>query len=127
MIRDFYIKKDSSLPLLVMKIVKDVHNDKIIDDIFTSVTKVTFSLKNDICDDFKIYNKKADLIVKEEDCVNCLEKKKQYYLVYKFNTKQTAVQGTFNGEFTISLDGIENYSSGIYKLPLKYDIKVNIV
>lgn len=128
MIRDFYIKKDTELPVLVMKVIKNVHNDDVVKDMLDTATEITFSMwDDDSCDRFKIYKKTAQIIKKPIECPDCVEPKVDYYFVYKFSKRDTNKTGVFYGEFEVNMNGTENYTKGLYKIPLKYDIVINIV
>ncbi len=124
--KEFFIKNGTDLPLLVMKVIKNVHNDSYIDDIINNIDKLTFSMYDKETCEYKIINKKAELLIKEKECVDCTEKQNEYYIYYKFSKRDTNKIGTYIGEFTLNLNGDKSYNKGLYKLPLKENLVIYV-
>ena len=121
MAQHFYIRKNSQLPILKMKVNNDGRNDykKIFDRLENAA--VTFSMKEMGCDSckFKIYNKQGLVIPVDSDCGT----KQEYYIGYKFSEKDTNQTGTFIGEFKI--DFLDDGCSLI--APIREELIINIL
>jgi len=105
---DFFIKKNATLPYLLVKLIKDGRSDfrKFLDmDDF----EIKFSMKNG--EDIRILNRECT--IKEID--------NELYISYQFTKKDTKKIGTYYGQFTFFLDEKE------FTLPLKTDLMINIV
>jgi len=112
---DFFIKKNATLPSLIMRIINDGRSDfhRYFDSL-TSTT-ITFSMKNVDNEKYKIINSTCEvgkLINNETD---------EYVIYYRFKNRDTNLVGRYEGEFNI------NYSNGIVGLPLKDKLYINIV
>ncbi len=102
---NFYIKKNSELPLLTMELVFDGRNDfhKFYELIQNA--DITFSMYNVDNNIKKISCRPAELVKKTIPCED-LSTTEEYYIIYKWRTKDTKNVGTYIGEFTIDfLDG----------------------
>lgn len=121
MAQNFYIRKNSELPIIKMKVNNDGRNDykKIFEDLENAA--ITFSMKEMDCDSckWKVYNKPALIIPVESDCGN----KQEYYIGYKFTKKETKDAGVFKGEFKI--DFLEDGCTLI--VPIREDLIINIL
>lgn len=118
---NFFIKKNSTLPLLVFQITEKIQREfNLTDDMFENVG-VTFSMVNAETGAFKIANKAGGIFINDNYAENPdLEK---FSLTFQFCEKQTSGVGNYLGEFVI--DFLNNPSIGKLKLPI--DTEINIV
>jgi hypothetical protein len=105
---EFFIKKNATLPFLLIKLIKDGRSD------FRKLLNmdnylITFSMKNG--NDIRILNKPCT--IKEFDG--------EEYIVYQFTKKETKKIGTYVGEFNF------NINDKIFSLPLETKLVINIV
>jgi hypothetical protein len=115
---EFTINKNSTLPLLMMELIKDGRNDfkkfyELVQnaDIFFSMYSVDTGVT-------KIGRKKAYLT--EVEPISCAGE--EFYLTYQFTSKETSVPGKYVGVFEITfLDG-----SGTLIVPIKEELFINI-
>lgn len=118
MAQHFFIKKNSELPILQMKVINDGRNDykKIFNNLENAA--ITFSMMNIESNRYKVFNKQALIIpVLDETCGET-----EYYIGYKFSKNETNMAGTFKGEFKI--DFLDDGTSLI--LPIYEDLFINI-
>jgi len=118
MAQNFFIKKNSELPILQMKVINDGRNDykKIFDNLENAA--ITFSMMNVESNRYKVFNKQALIIpVLNESCGET-----EYYIGYKFSKNETNMAGTFKGEFKI--DFLDDGTSLI--IPIYEDLFINI-
>jgi hypothetical protein len=124
---DFYIKQNSRLPILLLKLTDDVRIDyKTFNDRLEN-SAITFSMKDDR-GIYKIANKEAGIVKKPElgDPAN----PDQYYLYYKFTESDTKYVGRFEGEFKVDffgLPGHETINLGGFIAPIKENLYINIL
>lgn len=117
---EFFINKNSTLPLLKMELIQDGRNDfhkffELIQNanIFFTMTDVITGVK-------RIAKKKAgtQLVLPQSDCTG-----EEYYLVYHFNSKETSVAARYVGQFEIEfLDG-----TGTLIVPIREQLYVNVL
>jgi hypothetical protein len=121
MAQHFYIRKNSELPILKMKVNNDGRNDykKIFDRLENAA--VTFSMKELGCTSckYKIFNKQGLVIPVDSECGT----KQEYYIGYKFSEKETNEEGAYQGEFKI--DFLDDGCSLI--VPIREDLIINIL
>lgn len=121
MAQHFYIRKNSQLPVLKMKVNNDGRNDyKSIFEKLENAT-VTFSMKELGCNNckYKIFNKQGLIIPVEGDCGS----KQEYYIGYKFTKRDTNETGVYRGEFKIDL--LDEDCTLI--VPIREDLIINIL
>jgi hypothetical protein len=120
MAQNFFIKKNSELPILQMKVINDGRNDykKIFDNLENAA--ITFSMKEVDCNTckYKVFNKQALVIPVENEACGVTE----YYIGYKFSKNETNMAGTFKAEFKI--DFLDDGCSLI--VPIYEDLYVTI-
>lgn len=120
MAQHFFIKKNSELPILQMRVINDGRSDykKIFDNLENAA--VTFSMKEANCDSckYRIFNKQALIIPVDNEACGTTE----YYIGYKFSKKETSIAGTYKAEFKI--DFLDDATSLI--VPIYEDLYVNI-
>lgn len=115
---EFVINKNSTLPLLMMELIKDGRNDfnkfyELIQnaDIFFSMYDVETGI-------MRIGRKSAYLT--EVTPINCVGE--EFYLTYQFTSKETSKTGRYVGKFEINfLDG-----SGTLIVPIQEELFINI-
>jgi len=93
---EFFIKKNATLPLLMMQVVKngEYNHDEFMNMIETST--ILFSMVNLETGIPKIVSKKADFVSKiNVDNNTPIE----YYIYYKFTKKDTNKIGRYEGQF----------------------------
>lgn len=97
--QEFYINKDATLPYLKMELINDGRNDyNSFYDLIQSGTTITFSMVNSDTGAIKIANRLAYLSPKEDVCGD------EYFIVYKWDPRDTKLKGKFNGKFTITFN-----------------------
>ena len=118
MAQHFFIKKNSELPILQMKVINDGRNDykKIFDNLENAA--ITFSMKEiDSCK-YRVFNRPALIIpVENEGCGTT-----EYYIGYKFSKRETSISGSFKAEFKI--DFLDDGTSLV--IPIYEDLFINI-
>lgn len=118
MAQHFFIKKNSELPILQMKVINDGRNDykKIFDNLENAA--ITFSMMNVESNRYKVFNKQALIIPVLNESYGDTE----YYIGYKFSKNETNTAGTFKGEFKI--DFLDDGTSLV--IPIYEDLFINI-
>jgi hypothetical protein len=119
MAQNFFIRKNSSLPLLKLKVIND--GRKTYRSIYDRLENaaITFSMIDDN-GNYKVFNKQALLLpVDKEICPEDGE----YYLGYKFDVKDTNTAGTFKAEFKI--DFLDDGCTLV--VPIREDLYVNVL
>lgn len=93
--QEFYINKNSTLPLLKMELINDGRNDfnRFYEAIQNST--ITFSMEDVETGVIKIANEPALVLPKENSCDDV------YYIAYKWKTRDTKNCGKFKGKFKI--------------------------
>lgn len=118
---NFFIKKNSSLPVLIFPITqKMMEKLNLTEEMFENVV-VTFSMVNADTDKFKIANSAGDFSINSNPVLSHGQEK--YSLTYNFTTKQTGDVGNYIGEFVV--DFLDENNAGKLKLPI--DDVINIV
>jgi len=115
---NFYIKKNSTLPVLTVEIMVDEGTKfRTTNDSFSSST-ITFSMKDEYTDIYKIIDKEVSV---KEKYTTGDSPFKSYFLETQFTSKETKTVGSFFGEFKIVND------NGTELLPIRDEIIINIV
>jgi len=116
---EFFINKGATLNKLKLELIQDGRNDfnRFFDliqnaNIYFTMTDVITGVK-------RIAKKQTGIeLVTPESCVG-----EEYYLIYKFTERDTAVAGRYVAQFTIEfLDG-----SGTLIVPLREELFVNVL
>ncbi len=116
---EFFIKQNSSLPILKMDVVKDGRTSS--SSKFYSIldnATLRFSM---ICEDDgiqKIFMKNAYLTEKER---RNIDSPREYYIYYKWMVRDTNKKGRFLGQFSIILENGELIS------PISENLYINII
>lgn len=116
---EFTINKNSTLPILKLALIQDGRNDfnKFFELIQNS--NIYFTMTDTITGVKRIAKKPTTVeLVQPSHC-----DVEEYYIIYKFSQKDTAVTGRYVGLFTIEfLDG-----SGILIVPIRETLFINVV
>jgi len=115
---EFFIKKNSTLPILKVQIIKDGRLDFREFDNLTNSSTITFSMKDVETDMDVIVNKPAFVIKKTNTTGDGPEE--DYFVYYQFTRKETRKMGRFQAEFKIT------NSQGEIILPLRNKLFINI-
>jgi len=115
---NFFIRKNSRLPILKMAVINDSRNTfRTIYDRLENAA-ITFSMIDED-GNYKVFNKQALLLpVDKELC----KEDGEYYIGYKFDTKDTNTPGRYKAEFKI--DFLDDGCSLI--VPIREDLYVNV-
>ncbi len=123
---NFFIRKNSQLPILKMRLVKDGRND------FRNIwhmlenSAITFSMKNTKNGVYKVANAVGKLILKPNnlDIAN-----HEYYIGYEFQLSDTNEVGVFTGEFNIKFLDMDNNNAeiGDLKVPISEDLYIHVI
>lgn len=119
MAQNFFIRKNSNLPLLKLKVINDGRADfrKIYDRLENAA--ITFSMMDEK-GNYKVFNKQGLLLpVDKEICPEDGE----YYLGYKFDVRDTNQAGCFKAEFRV--DFLDDGCTLI--IPIREDLYVNVL
>ena len=119
MAQNFFIRKNSTLPILKVKLINDGRsNYRTIYDRLENAA-ITFSMMDDK-GIYKVFNKQGLLIpVDKEIC----QEDGEYYLGYQFDLRDTSVAGVFKAEFKV--DFLDNGESLI--VPIREDLYVTVL
>lgn len=121
MAQNFFIKKNSQLPILQMKLINDGRNEykKIFEDLENAA--ITFSMMNTETGRYKVFNQPGLIIPIENE--GCIYEQQEYYLGYKFKKSEVNLAGVYKGEFKIDL-----FSDGCSLiLPIYEDLFINVM
>jgi hypothetical protein len=119
MAQNFFIRKNSNLPILKLKVINDGRNMyRTIYNRLENAT-ITFSMMDDE-GHYKIFNKQGLLLpVDKELC----KEDGEYYLGYEFTEKDTNKVGTYKAEFRVNF-----LDTGIsLVVPIREDLYVNVL
>ena len=119
MAQNFFIRKNSNLPILKLKVINDGRNTyRTIYDMLENAA-ITFSMVDDN-GRYKVFNKQALLLpVDKELC----KEDGEYYLGYQFTEKDTNQIGIYKAEFRINL--LDNNTSLV--VPIREDLYVTVL
>ena len=114
---DFYIKKNATLPLLKMQVVKDGRSEyqQFMDSLATAT--ITFTMINAVTGIPKIVAKPAYITELLNLDVNALP---EYYIYFRFTERDTNQVGTYTGQFLIHND------QGDLILPIRDELNIYI-
>ena len=123
---NFFIRKNSTLPILKMKLVQDGRNDfRHIWGLLENCA-ITFSMKNSKNGVYKVANATGEIILKEAVAGTTYH---EYYIGYEFQPSDTNEVGVFTGEFNIKfLDtGNNNAEIGDLKVPIQEELYIHVL
>jgi hypothetical protein len=114
---EFFIGKNSNLPILKMQVIKDGKHD--IDTMLSLIESsiLYFSMKDTNTGVYRILNSSAGFVEK-----TFLEPNSdiEYYLYYKFSKNDTSKVGRYEGEFLLKSE------EGTLLLPIREKLFINI-
>lgn len=118
---NFYIKKGATSPTLKMELINDGRNSygNFHDKLQTAT--ITFCM-TDVDTGVKIIGSKPALCILKEPVSGCVGE--EYYIGYRFSSKETKKIGRYTGTFTIV------FSDGIIEtliVPIKEELFINIM
>jgi len=119
--KNFYIKKNSTLPILKFPLNQKLMEKYDISEEMLANVAVTFSMRDKSSGLYMIANSPADLVVNDDREEYPDERK--YTLTYKFKISNTKKTGNYIGEF--KLDFLGDYCGKI-TLPNSGDINIII-
>ena len=116
---EYFIKKDSQSPILLMEVVNDGRTDnyKNFQEKLVNAT-IRFSMKRESDGAQKIFMNNAFIT---EKYLNNPDTPKEYYIYYKWTTRDTNQEGRFIGEFSITTE------DGDLITPIREKLYINIV
>jgi hypothetical protein len=114
---NFYIKKNATLPLLKMQVVKDGRSEyqQFMDSLETAT--ITFTMINTATGIPKIVAKPCYITILTNLDVNALP---EYYVYYRFTERDTNQVGSYSGQFLIHND------TGDLILPIREELNIYI-
>lgn len=121
-LKNFYIKKNSTLPELKFPLTQHLREQYDISDDMLDNVAVTFSMI-DADGIYRIANVAANLVI-NRDRVNYPDEE-EYTLTYRFKETQTSKTGRFYGNFTIDFLNVGN--CGKIGLPVNGFINIIIL
>lgn len=114
---DFYIKKNATLPLLKLGVVKDGRSDYNNFMRFIEESSIFFSMVDVDSGIPKIVSRPAGYVAKESMDPNAPT---EYYVYYQFSSTDTKKVGRFEGQFLFRND------EGTLILPIREKLYINI-
>lgn len=116
---EFFIKKNSESPILIMEIVQDgkTRNYKNFQEDLVNAT-IRFSMKRESDGIQKIFMNNAYIT---EKLLNNPDSPNEYYIYYKWTSRDTNQEGRFIGEFSITTE------QGELITPIAENLYINIV
>ncbi len=119
---NFYIKKDSTKPVLKYQLTQKIREQYDITDDMLENVAITFSMIDAETGLYRIANVAGDIIINNDR--PAYPDEVQYTLVYNFTLANTAKTGRYIGEFV--LDFLGNNNCGKIKLPTSDTINIII-
>jgi hypothetical protein len=114
---EFFIAKNSTLPLLKMQVVQDGRSDFQNFSDLISTSKILFSMNDVYTGRPKISSKRAGFVHKT--FVNP-DTPVEYYIYYQFTKRDTNTVGRYEGQFLFSNE------QGVLILPLRERLFINV-
>ena len=114
---EFYIKKNSTLPILKMEIIKDGRSDYEYNSFLSGGTSFLISLFDNQNDKFLFASKECYMTSE----ISSFGDETSYYLNYQFSNKETLNEGRYEVQISIPSE------NGIILLPLQEKFYVNIL
>jgi len=119
MAQEFFINKDATLPLLKMELINNGRDDFNKFHEYIQNSTITFTMTN--CDTgvMKIANNSDGIFIQPKD--GCAE---EYYICYKWDSRDTKTKGKFSGKFTITFS--ELFGGGKLIVPIQEELIIYI-
>jgi len=116
---EFFINKGATLNVLKLELIQDGRNDFNRFNDAVQNANIYFTMTDVVTGVKRIAKKETGLqVVTPESCVG-----EEFYLIYNFTERDTAVAGRYIGQFTIEfLDG-----TGTLLVPIRETLYVNIL
>ncbi len=114
---EFYIKKNSTLPLLLMQVVKDGRSDYHSFMNLLEISSIFFSMVDIETGIPKITSRPAGIVNKTFDDPNA---EPEYYIYYQFTPRDTSKVGRFEGQFMVRTP------EGVLILPIREKLYINV-
>lgn len=114
---EFFIRKNSTLPIIKVQIIKDGRVDFREFDELTNNSTITFSMRDEETNRYYVANKAAQIMVKES---NGDSPDIDYYVYYQLSSHETRKPGGYIGEFKIT------NNQGEITLPLREKLVINV-
>ena len=118
MAQEFFINKNSTLPLLKMELINDGRTD--FNHFYEMIqnSTVTFSMEDASTKVIRVANEPAIVVPKDDVCGD------EYYIVYKWRARDTKYCGKYNGKFKIVFG--EEYGGGTLLVPIQDPLVIYI-
>lgn len=122
--QEFYINKNSTLPLLKMELINDGRNNHNVSSLYPPFSEmiqraqITFTMVNKENGVLKISKAEAFITPIEDQC------DEEYHICYKWNKRDTNESGIFSGKFTITIDNIDG--GGVLIVPIQDELVIYI-
>jgi hypothetical protein len=112
---DFFIKRGSTKPSLILELIKSnfTDNDTFFEDLLNS--SITFSMKDATNGMYMLLNKPTE-------CIPDPDNDDEYFLAYHFNENDVQEKGTFEGEFNIRYN-----EGGNLIVPIREKLLIHII
>jgi hypothetical protein len=117
---EFFINQNATLPYLKMQLVQDGRND--FRDFHEKIqnANIWFNMTDIVTGNKKVAMQVATCIPKVSTCPDDIQ---EYYIGYKFKSKDTKKAGDYEGQFTIEfLDG-----SGTLIVPIREKLHIHVL
>ncbi len=123
---NFFIRKNSTLPILKMRLIKDGRNDFHKFWIMMENCAITFSMKRLDNGIFKVANAPGRLILKPAIPGDSTH---EYFIGYDFQAGDTDETGVFTGEFNIIFYDSDhnNAEIGNLKVPIQEELYIHVI
>jgi len=121
---DFYIKKNATLPLLKMQVVRDGRSEyqSFMDSL--AVATISFSMIDEATGIPKIVSKPAYIVEVVGNDLNALP---EYYVYYRFTERDTNKVGRYVGQFLVKYNSnLLGGPTGNLILPLRDELFINV-
>ena len=114
---EFFIKKNATLPLLKLQVVKDGRSDYNNFMELLETSTIFFSMVNSETGIPKITSRPGGFVEKIFDDPNA---EPEYYIYYQFKNRDTNQVGRFEGQFMLNTD------DGVLILPIREKLFINV-
>ncbi len=118
----FTIRKNSTLPLLRMRVIENSNLDYQKFMTMLENSAITFSMRELNTGVYKIANKKAGIVLRTKRVNN--NQLDEYYIYYKFTKSDTSNPGIYEASFHIDFFGSE---TGNLIVPIKESLIINVL
>lgn len=123
-IKNFFIKRDSTLPVLKYPLTQHTMEQYDITSDMLENVAVTFSMIDADTGLYRVANVAGNLVINNDRPEYPDEV--QYTLTYNFKLSQTSKSGNFKGEFTVDFISTGNDNCGKIKFPVDGYINIQI-